>query len=105
MKLFSLRENGFPKTLLILVVVLLVASGLCGIQWELADKLPGGPAPIIIPLGVVELIVIALSAGGFIVVLVMWIGTVLLARFGKPREDEVQKPFGSLEKTKHEDER
>jgi hypothetical protein len=95
-KLFSIKENGYPRTLLILVVIFLVAGGLCGLQLRYADE---GAWGLLMPLGVVELIAMAGSAGAIIVVTLLWIGTTLYDRFGKPPKDEVQKLFGDKDDT------
>jgi hypothetical protein len=38
------EENGFPKTLLILVATLLVSTGMCGLQWMFVMGPSGGGA-------------------------------------------------------------
>ena len=98
MKLFSIEQSGYPKTLLILVAIFLVAAGLCGAQFVLGNSASGGV--ILIPLGIVELIAMLLSAGGIVVVLLLWAGTALHERFGKPHKDEVLKLFDDKDDTK-----
>jgi hypothetical protein len=106
MRLFSLEENGFPKTILILVVLFLVASGLCGVQWIFGMSSFGGNlGPIIIPLGVVELIAMLLSAGGIVVVSILWIGSAIYARFSERPKNTVQTLFTREDEAKNEDEK
>ena len=105
MKLFGRELEGYARTLVILVAVLLVSSGLCGLQWAMQDKFANGLGWVLIPLGVVELIAMVLSAGGIMVVFLLWIGAMLYARFGWPPKDEVQKLFEDGDKTTHDDKR
>ncbi len=105
MNISDLIKNGIPKTLLILAAIFLAASGLCGFQWAMMDKFRNGSGVILIPLGVAELIVMALSAGGIAVLLILWPASVLYARFGKPPEEEVQRLFDDTGETKGDDPR
>ena len=102
MKLFGRELEGYARTLVILVAVLLVSSGLCGLQWAMQDKFANGLGWVLIPLGVVELIAMVLSAGGIVVVLLLWIGAVFYARFGRAPKDGVQRLFEDGDKTKHD---
>ena len=101
MKLFSIEENGYPKTILVLAVIFLVSSGLCGLQLVVANSSRGSSIDwVLIPLGILELVVMVLSAGGIVVVAVLWMGSVLYARFGKPQESAVQNLFNRDEDKK-----
>jgi hypothetical protein len=71
MKLFRYELEGFAKTLVILVAVLLVSSGLCGLQWDVSMGGSRSDA-VFLPLGIVELIAILLSAVGIVLVLIAW---------------------------------
>ena len=105
MGIFNLEENGFPKTLLMLVVTLLVSTGLCGLQWMFAMGPSGGGTlgPLLIPLGVLELVVMLCSAAGIAVLSILWCARAL---FGvKPPKDRVQKLFDNADETKRDDER
>lgn len=69
------RFEGLTKLLVICATVLLLASGLCGMQWFIAissGSSGGGLGTPLIPLGVIELIAIALSMVGIVVILVFW---------------------------------
>lgn len=70
MKLFGRELEGFAKALVILVAVFLVASGMCGLQWAISMGPQSGA--MLIPLGIVELIAILLSAAGIVLVLIAW---------------------------------
>ena len=105
MKLFSLEENSYPKTLLVLAAIFLVASGLCGVQVALVDKMPDNLGAILIPLGVVELSVMLLSGGAFVFILVLWPAQALYIRFAKPSKDGVQRLFDETEDPKSDDSR
>jgi hypothetical protein len=71
MKLFGYELEGFAKALVILVAVFLVASGLCGLQWA-ASRGGSRLDAVFLPLGIVELIAILLSAVGIVLVLIAW---------------------------------
>jgi len=89
MKLFSLEENGFPKTILILAVIFLVSSGLCGLQLIVANSSGGSSSGwVLIPLGIAELIAMLLSAGGIVVVCVLWIASTVYGRYAHPDRGE-----------------
>jgi hypothetical protein len=104
MKLFGRELEGYPRTLVVLAAVLLVASGLCGVQWHFSMGSQQGSA-ILIPLGVLELIAMLLSVAGIVIVLVLWAASALYARFAKPPKDNVQRLFDSPNKTKNNDPR
>lgn len=104
MKLFGRELEGYPRTLVVLAVVLLVASGLCGFQWKISMGSQQGSS-ILIPLGFLELIAMLLSAAGIFIVLVLWAASALYARFAKPPKDSVQRLFDSSDETKPNDPR
>jgi len=94
MRIFGREVEGYPKVLLVLVAVLLVSSGLCGLQLAFANiGGNGSDGTILFPLGIVELIVMLLSAGGIVVVLLLWVATALYRRFANPPKDGVQRLF------------
>ncbi|MGA2559953.1 MAG: hypothetical protein ABSF17_09765 [Terracidiphilus sp.] len=105
MKIFGHELVGFPKVLAVLVVVLLVASGLCGLQFVASSGGNGSLEGILIPLGILELIAMALSAAGIVVVLVMWGLHALFDRFAEGSELDARKPFNDKDGTKHDEER
>jgi hypothetical protein len=104
MGIFNLEKDGFPKTLLMLVVTLLVSTGLCGLQWMYAMGPSGGSAMgILIPVGVIELVVMVGSATGIVVLSILWCVQTLYGR--KHQKDEVERLFGNTDETKRDDER
>lgn len=103
MKLFGRKLEGYPRALAVLVAVLLIASGLCGVQWLSIGSQRG--SDILIPLGVLELIAMLLSATGIVIVLVLWAASALYARFAKPPKDSVQRLFDGADETKPNDPR
>ena len=107
MKLSGRELDALPQALVVLVTVLLVAAGLCGLQWtQMNNPRVQGPAPAVlfVAAGVLEFVAIAASAAGIVVVLILWGVRILYSRFAKPPKDEVQKLFGDGDETKHEDE-
>ena len=103
MKFFGRELEGYPRTLVVLAAVLLVASGLCGVQW-LSIGSQRSP-DILISLGLLELIAILLSVAGILIVLVLWAASASYARFVKPPKDSVQRLFDSSDETKPNDPR
>jgi len=83
MKLFGHEVQGYAKTLVILVAVLLVSSGLCGLQFVISSNVSAVSRPdgLLISLGIMELIAMFVSAGGVVVVLILWGTQALYARF------------------------
>jgi len=102
-KLFGREVEGFPKALVVLAAVLLVSSGLCGLQWAISMG-SQRDASGLIPLGILELVAIFVSAAGIVVVLLLWAVSAVYARFGKTPKNEVQKLFDGGDETKHDDE-
>jgi hypothetical protein len=84
MKLFGREFDGYAKWLVILVAVLLVASGLCGIQLALFNSLEGSLSGLFIITGLLELAAIVISIVGIVVVLI-----------AKPAKDRTQRLFGN----------
>lgn len=72
MKLFGRELIGFAKALVILVAILLVSSGLCGLQWLVSMGTQRDSGIVMIPLGVVELLAMLVSALGIVLVLLVW---------------------------------
>jgi hypothetical protein len=86
MKLFGRELSGFAKALTILVAILLVSSGLCGLEFFASDK--RGPAvDVLVIIGAVAGIAVACSAFGIVVTLGLWLAAALRARFGRPPAD------------------
>lgn len=78
------KFEGFAKALSICVTVLLVSSGLCGVQWFFAmgnNGLGSALSGVIVFFGVIELIAIALSAAGTVVILILWAAQTLYFHF------------------------
>ena len=92
MKLFGRELQGRAKTLVILVAVLIVSAGLCGLQSNAGGVL-GNQILILLPLGVAELIAIAVSASWILILLITWGAQVLYERFGAPPKSGLQSLF------------
>jgi hypothetical protein len=77
MKLFGRELVGYAKTLVVLIAIFLVSSGLCALQWNVSmgggSMGAGGNAgAVLIPLGIVELLAMLVSAVGIVLVLLAW---------------------------------
>jgi len=81
MKLFGRDLHGFAKAIVILAAVFLVASGMCGLQMILANKITNGGGDILIPLGIAELAAMVLSAAGIVLMILAWIARAIYRRF------------------------
>jgi hypothetical protein len=111
-KLFGRKLEGFPKVLVILVTVLLLASGLCGVTGEIETKngwfwlgkgLPN--TPLGNALTILDLIgdgAFMISALGIASVLIGWPLSFLYVRITKPERDRTQKLFADRDETKHD---
>ena len=101
MKLFGSEVTGFAKALVILAAVFLVSSGLCGLQWVIASN-SQWTGPILMPIGIIELAAMAVSAVGIVVVLLLWIGSAIYRRIAHPGDDDPQSLFDSTDDSKHD---
>jgi uncharacterized membrane protein len=78
--------EGPAKWLVIAVAALLVSSGLCGLQLGVTARTNQNGAMfarLFIFTGIVELVVMALSACGIVVSLIIWIATALYSHFSE----------------------
>lgn len=76
MRLLGREFKGFAQWLIIFVMVLLVSSGLCGVQFAVVSGIPGSLAPfdgLIVVTGYLELAAMIISAAGTVVVLIAWV--------------------------------
>jgi len=102
MKLFGHEVTGFAKALVILVAVFLVASGLCGLEWAIVAHSQGNGS-LLLPLGMIELAAMALSAIGIVVVLLLWIGSAIYWSIANPEKSDPKSLFDSSSDSKHND--
>jgi hypothetical protein len=96
MRLFGHEIESYKQWLVVFVVVLLVASGLCGVQWAIVAGASGRLDPLVplfILLGALEGLLMAVSAVGILLVLVLWPIAILLNRGAKRPKDNVQRSF------------
>jgi phage tail protein X len=105
MKLFGHEVRGYAKTLVILVAVLLASSGLCGLQLVMLrhGSAISRPDGLLISLGIAELIAMFLSAGGIVVVLILWATQALYARLVRPSKAGTGKHFEDSDNSSHRD--
>jgi uncharacterized membrane protein len=78
--------EGPAKWLVIAVVALLVSSGLCGVQFAMATQANQNSAMFVglfMVTGIAEVIVMALSACGVVVSVIIWIATALYSHFSE----------------------
>ena len=102
MNLFGLEVSGFAKALVILAAIFLVASGMCGMQWMIASR--GLAGDYLLPLGILELIAMLLSAAGIVLVLIVWFIQSLYDNHSGNRESGLQKLMDSDKRDKKDDE-
>ena len=111
MKLFGRELAGYSRQIAISVAVLLVSSGLCGIQYAAWQGFVGGGNQSIGNatvgafwlLGAAELIAIGLSTLWIVVILVAWLASSLYEHFGKRQKNKVQSRFDSNSDTGDDD--
>jgi hypothetical protein len=83
MRLFGREFEGSAKALVILVAVLLVSAGMCGLQLTIANEIynsSGAFGPIMMLLGILELIAMLVSLIGIAIVLVSLLVTRLFGQ-------------------------
>ena len=76
MKILGRTVEGHARALAILVSILLVSSGLCGVQLSFANKIYNSQGVFgffFMITGLLELIAIGLSAIGIVIVLIAWL--------------------------------
>jgi hypothetical protein len=115
MKLFGRELVGFPKALAVLVAVLLVASGLCGLSqtiearngWSMFG--PGMPNTLfgdaLSISNLVSAAAIAISISGIVLVLIGWPVSFLYRLIAKPSKDRVQRLFDDSKEEDHDEPR
>jgi hypothetical protein len=113
MKFFGRELEGFPKALVLLIAILLVSSGLCGITGEIEAKngwslfgrgLPNTALGSVLSISdFLSAAAIALSAVGIAFVLVAWPIGVLYARITHSEKDRVLRLFGDEDETDADD--
>lgn len=98
MKLFGRELSTFAKALLVMVAVLLVSAGMCGLQTTFDSSLPNNSHDFFFVLGLAELAAMIFSAVG-IVLMLLALGVRALIRLGTqdtskdeslPKHDEKQ---------------
>jgi hypothetical protein len=90
MRLFGREIEGPAKVLVILVAVLLVSAGMCGLQLTIADEIyrgSGGFGSVMMLLGILELIAMLVSLIGIAIVLVSLLVTRFFKRERHPSTD------------------
>ena len=87
MKLIGRDLSGFAKTLVVLVTLLLVSAGLCGLQMQFANAVYNDRYGLLIIAGLVELAAMILSAVGIVLLMILW-GARALYRLGKKQTDD-----------------
>jgi hypothetical protein len=112
MKLFGHELEGVPKVLVVLVVVLLMSSGLCGLSGEIEFRHhwswfgPGLPktalGDTLTLLDVVSAIAIVVSAFGVVLISIGWLANTLYRLIARPSKNRVQRIFGDSETTNHD---
>jgi hypothetical protein len=75
--------EGPAKWLVMAVVALFVSSGLCGLQFALMNNHAPMLGQFFMFTGIVELVVMALSACGAVVAGIIWIATALYSHFSE----------------------
>lgn len=103
MRLFGREVSGFAKALVILAAVFLVASGMCGMQMVFANG--GFRGDFLLPMGILELIAMLVSAAGIVLVLIVWFIQSLYDNHSSNRESGLQKLMDSDERDKNDDDR
>jgi hypothetical protein len=99
MKLFRHNFEGFAGALVFCATALLIASGLCGVQYAILSGIQGESivTGLFMITGVLELIVMGLSAAAIVCILIVWpitkIASSIYERHAPPPKNDVQRLF------------
>jgi hypothetical protein len=99
--LFGREMSGFAKALVILAAIFLIAAGMCGMQWAIGNGRLRGD--YLLPLGLLELLAMLVSAAGILVVLIAWFLRSLIDNHSGNRGSDLQKLMDSDEQNKNDD--
>ena len=78
-----LERINFPKVIAILAITFVVAVGACGLTALSANS----AGSLAVPLGLIELAAIILSAIGLVVILILWVITAIMRGNSTPSPD------------------
>jgi len=88
---------NFAKIVTVLAVVFGISIGLCGLTAALSSQMGGG-GDFLLPLGIIELIAMGLSAVGLVLTVVVWVIASIVAGRGG-RSDRTIKLFDDEDDT------
>jgi hypothetical protein len=88
----------FTKIVTVLAIVLAISLGLCGVTFSLSASM-GADESFFIGLGILELVVIVLSAAGLVLTLIVVVTLWFFGSFSK-KVSQPQKLFGEKDDTK-----
>ena len=106
MRLFGHEFGRRAKTLVILAAVLLVSAGMCGLQ--IYSPGSGGLRGLIyvrLPLGLLELAAMFISACWIVILLIAWGAEALHQRYSKASTGQVRKLFEDKDDEERKDPR
>jgi hypothetical protein len=96
MRLFGREVDGIPKLIVVFASILVVSSGLCGLQILTGSEESPTFGGLYIITGIVELGLMLISAGGIILCSTIWVAQAAYERFAGRRKEQ------SLELSKDE---
>jgi hypothetical protein len=82
-----LESINFPKVVTVLAVTFGVALGACGLTALAANK---GAGQYLLPLGIIELAVMVLSAGGLVLTVIVWVVVAAIGNRGGGESDTIK---------------
>jgi hypothetical protein len=93
MRIFGREIEGIPKLIVVFAAILLVSSGLCGLQFVYENSVPSGIGGLFIVAGIVELGLMVVSAGGIVVFSAIWVVQSIYEQFAGPPEEQSLRIF------------
>jgi hypothetical protein len=87
LRLFGRELVGFAKTLVILVAVLLVSAGLCGLQLAVDGKSSPEIQQLFVLTGALEILAGVVSVLGVVIVLLLWGASTIIRLLRNPTRD------------------
>jgi len=95
---------NFAKVITVLAVTFGISLGLCGLTAVLSSQTRGS-GTVLIFIGILELIVIGLSALGLVVTVIVWVVASIAAVHGGGKSDGPQKLFGDSDDSKSDEQK
>ena len=97
---------NFAKVVTVLAILFGISLGLCGVTFAIANSVRGGGGDFLLPMGILEIVVMACSAIGLVITVIVWVIASIFGGAGSGRGSEgPQKLFDEADDAMHKDEK